>query len=195
MGFENVGTVWTPSELATYLASIQKPVWANKIVFHHTAIPSLEQRPNGFTAEHLRGLQHYYENPAPNKEAWSSGPHLFIDDDQCWGMCDFRQFGVHSIGFNQSGIGIEVLGNYDVESPHAGRGLACWKTAAAAGKVLLDWLGLPADQLHVKFHKEDGVAKKTCPGDKIDKHWVLDLLAQAGERKPVRRYKQRAIAV
>lgn len=190
MGFENVGTAWTPTQLATHLDSLQEPVWADKIVFHHTWIPSLASHPNGFNASVVAGIQAYYEN----EHEWSSGPHLFVDEDQCWGMCDFRQFGIHAVGFNESGIGIEVLGNYDEESPHEGRGLACWKTAAAAGKVLLDWLGLPADQIHVKFHNE-GVTDKSCPGTLIDKLWVLDLIAQAGKPRPARSYKHRAIAI
>ena len=199
MGFENVGKFWTPSELEGYLATIQKPVWCKAITFHHTAVPSLEQRPKGWSEQHMKNLQSYYESEDPKnkKVAWSSGPHLFIDDDQAWGMCDFRQYGVHAVSFNGNALGIEVLGNYDVESPHEGRGLACWQTAAATGKVLLEWLGLPADQLHVWFHRDDPKTGKSCPGNKIDKFWVLELIQKAGKKTAQRStaYKNRAIAV
>lgn len=182
MGFENVGTVWTPAELRTHLGKLQKPAWCKSITFHHTGAPSLEQRPKGFTAQHIKNIQSYYQTP--NKKAkkgvWKSGPHLFIDDDQCWGMCDFRQFGTHARSFNSNSIGIEVLGNYDVEAPNVGRGLACWQTAAAAGQILLEWLGLEASQLTVKFHRDDPKTTKTCPGKKVEKFWVLELMKAAG---------------
>lgn len=170
MGFENVGRVWTPAELKTYLGTLTKPDWATSITFHHTGVPSLEQRPNGFLPNHLTNLQSYYQ--VTNK--WSAGPHLFIDEDQCWGMSDFRQYGVHAKSFNTNSIGIEVLGNYDVESPTSGRGQQCWAVAAGAGKVLLDWLGLQPSALTVKFHRDDPKTDKTCPGTLVEKTWVIN---------------------
>ena len=175
MGYENVGQVWSPAQLKTYLGTIQKPVWCRAITFHHTGVPSLEQRPRGFLPNHLTNLKSYYQGLK-----WSAGPHLFIDEDQCWGMCDFRRTGVHAKSFNRSAIGIEVLGNYDVEAPNTGRGQQCWQTATAAGRVLLDWLGLEASQITVKFHRDDPKTTKTCPGRKVDKNWVIDQIKAAG---------------
>ena len=44
-----------------------------------------------------------------NTLGWSAGPHLFTDEDQIWGMCDFSKKGVHAVSFNKRAIGIEVL--------------------------------------------------------------------------------------
>src|SRR4030095_4522909 len=96
MGYENVGLVWTPASLKEYLDTITKPSWCNAITLHHTASPSLAQRPNGLLAQHLRNLEDYYKNT----KGWSAGPHLFVDEDQLWGMCDFRRKGVHAVSFN-----------------------------------------------------------------------------------------------
>jgi len=180
MGYENVGRVWTPAELKTHLANVEKPVWATSITFHNTGAPSLEQRPRGFLPEHLTNLKSYYQGLG-----WSSGPHLFIDEDQCWGMCDFQQHGVHAKSFNSSSIGIEVLGNYDVEAPNTGRGAQCWTTATAAGKVLLDWLGLQPSELTVKFHRDDPKTTKTCPGTKVEKAWVIDQINAAAAAEAI----------
>jgi hypothetical protein len=180
MGYENVGRVWTPAELKTYLATLTKPVWATSITFHHTGVPTLEQRPRGFLPNHMTNTQSYYEGLG-----WSAGPHLFIDEDQCWGMCDFRQTGVHAKSFNSSSIGIEVLGDYNTESPNSGRGQQCWTTATAAGKVLLDWLGLQPSALTVKFHRDDPKTTKTCPGSKVEKDWVIDQINAAGAAEAV----------
>lgn len=69
--------------LPFYLATIKPPTWATSITLHHCGAPSLAQRSNGFSAQHLANLRHFYE---VNK-GWSSAPHLFVDDDQLWGMC------------------------------------------------------------------------------------------------------------
>lgn len=172
MAFENVGRVWMPSTYPEYLATLTKPSWCNAITLHHCAAPSLAQRPHGFTPGHIRNLQDFYQN----QKGWSSGPHLFVDDDQLWGMCDLRKKGIHAVSFNSRAIGIEVLGDYDVESAKSGRGLACWRTAALATKQLLDWLGLPLNKQTVLFHRDDPTTNKTCPGTKVDKDWLLQLI-------------------
>jgi hypothetical protein len=174
MGFENTGRVWTVDSLKSDLAQIKKPDWCNSVTLHHTGAPSLAQRPNGFTAQHLRNIEHYYRVT----KGWSSAPHLFVDEDQLWGMCDFRKKGVHAVSFNGRSIGIEVLGEYDTESPGSGRGLACWKNAAAATKVVLDWLGKGASKETVLFHRDDPTTDKSCPGTKVAKDWVLGLIGQ-----------------
>lgn len=177
MGYENVGTVWTPGSLGEYLNTINKPDWCDAVTLHHTASPSLAQRPNGFLAQHLNNLEDFYKNT----KGWSAGPHLFGDEDQLWGMCDFRKKGVHAVSFNRRAIGIEVLGDYDSESPKTGRGLECWKTAAAGTKVLLGWLGLDPSEETVLFHRDDPKTNKTCPGTKVTKEWVLGLIGGASE--------------
>ena len=120
MGYENVGKVWTPQSLKDYLATITKPSWCKAVTLHHTAAPSLAQRPNGLLAQHLNNLMHFYKI----QKGWSAGPHLFADEDQLWGMSDLRKPGVHAVSFNSMSIGIEVLGDYDTEYPKSGSGLA-----------------------------------------------------------------------
>jgi N-acetylmuramoyl-L-alanine amidase len=186
MGFENVGKVWKPSELAIYLRDIQKPVWCTSITFHHTGIPTLAQRPNGFTPQHIKNIQSYYETATKQKKAWKSGPHLFIDDDQCWGMCAFTSHGTHAKAFNSNSIGIEVLGDYNEEDFNTGRGRDCWNIATEAGRVLLDWLGLKLEQTNIKFHRDDPKTTKTCPGSKIQKDWVLERIKAATVHKETR---------
>jgi hypothetical protein len=176
MGYENVGLVWTPDTLTQYLSRIKKSDWCEAITLHHTAEPSLVQRPKGFLIQHIESLRSYYRDD----KGWSAGPHCFIDEDQIWGMCDFRRKGVHAVSFNRMTIGIEVLGNYHSEDPHSGRGLACWQTAAAAARVLLNWLDLDPSEDTVLFHRDDPETAKDCPGDQVKKDWVLSLI-----KKPV----------
>ena len=172
MSFDNTGKVWTLEGLAAYLKTVKAPSWAKAVCLHHTAAPSLYQRPDGFLAKHLENMRSYYSREL----GWRSGPHLFIDEDQVWGMTPLTETGVHASSFNRSAIGIEVLGDYDNEEPKKGRGLQCWQTTAAATKMLLEWLNLPANNKTVLFHRDDPKTTKTCPGGKVQKTWVLDLI-------------------
>ena len=176
MSFANTGKVWTLDGFASYLKTVKNPSWARSVCLHHTAAPSLHQRPDGLLAKHLENIRNYYAKQL----GWRSGPHLFIDEDQVWGMTPLDVTGIHAASFNRSSIGIEVLGDYDNEDPKKGRGLECWKTAAAATKMLLEWLKLPANDKTVLFHRDDPKTTKTCPGGKVQKTWVLDLIKNSG---------------
>jgi hypothetical protein len=174
MSFANTGKVWTLDSFKDYLKTVSlgdKP-WFRAVCLHHTAAPSLHQRPDGLLVRHLENMRGYYQNQL----RWRSGPHLFIDDDQVWGMTPLTVRGVHAASFNSYSIGIEVLGDYDNEDPKKGRGLACWETAAAATKMILDWAKLPVNDKTVLFHRDDPRTTKSCPGTKVGKPWVLDLI-------------------
>ena len=172
MGYENVGRVWTPDSLARFLATLSPPVWCKAVTLHHTAAPSLADLPRGFVIQHIENLRHFYRD----EKHWSAGPHLFIDDDQIFGMCDLARTGLHTTAFNSFSFGLVVLGDFDAEDPRSGRGFACWTTAASATRVLLDWLGLKAGRETVLFHREDPTTRKTCPGTRINKSWFLELV-------------------
>lgn len=184
MSYDNTGRVWTPATLASELAKTKPPKWINGITLHHTAAPSLEQRPRGFTAQHLENLRDYYSKQL----GWKAGPHFFVDDDQVFGLSPWTEPGIHAVSFNSTHIGIEVLGDYDTEDPTTGRGLACWQTAAATVRVLLKWLGWKDSAAEfanaVNFHRNDPKTTKTCPGQRVTRGFFLGLLNDAAKRLP-----------
>lgn len=169
MGYELTGQVWDPEGFVEFLHPLDLS-WAKGITLHHTGTPSLEQRPHGFKLQHMRNLQHFYEK----ERRWSAGPHLFVDDDQIFGLSSLERRGVHAVSFNATHIGIEVLGNYDTEDPHSGRGLACWQTAAKACAAILAKTGWVA--ANINFHRDDPKTRKTCPGSRIKKIWLDQLV-------------------
>lgn len=175
MGYENVGKVWSVNSFAQYVERVNPPSWCRAVTLHHTGSPSLAERPKGLLIQHIHNIQHFYEK----ERRWSAGPHLFIDEDEIFGMCDLEKRGVHAVSFNSLAIGVEVLGDYDVEDPKGARGMACWRNAAAATSTLLQWLGLPIDENTVLFHRDDPQTDKKCPGQKVDKEWVLGLIHEA----------------
>lgn len=172
MSFSAVGQVFDAPAFARHVAGLDLG-WARGVCLHHTAEPSLAQRPKGWTIEHMRNLASYYGG----KLGWSAGPHLFTDEDQIFGLSPLTSRGVHAVSFNAQFIGIEALGNYDDEDPHNGRGAEVWKTAAAATAILLHRMGLAASDTTVKFHRDDPKTRKTCPGARVDKGTVLAAIA------------------
>lgn len=171
MSFKDVGKVASVTEFINILEKITPPTWAKTITLHHTASPSLAQRPKGFIAQHIVNMRDYYQGLG-----WKSGPHLYADDDQVWFMSPLTEKGVHAVSFNSTSIGIEVLGDYDEEDPFNGRGLDCWHTAASATRSLAKWLGITPTTDTIKFHRDDPKTSKTCPGTKIKKDWFLSLV-------------------
>ncbi len=173
MSYDNTGRVWTPASLAETLAKVKPPRWVRGITLHHTAAPSLAQRPRGFTEQHLENLRAYYRDGL----GWKAGPHFFIDEDQVFGLTPWAESGTHAKSFNATHLGIEVLGDYDSEDPTTGRGLACWQTATATVRVLLDWLDLKDGE--VNFHRDDPKTTKTCPGRRVKREFVIGLIRVA----------------
>ena len=180
MGYELVGEVWDNLGFEAYLADVNLG-WANSVTVHHTAAPSLKQRPQGWIIQHMRNLEHYYKTVL----RWSAAPHLFTDEDQIFGMSSLYKRGVHARSFNRDSIGIECLGNYDVEDPETGRGLKCWHTTAETVATILRKMNLPVNETTVLFHRDDPKTNKTCPGKLVTKQWFISLVNSYYAETPV----------
>ena len=161
MSYSEVGKVWTPASFRQHLRSVDLS-WAKGVTMHHTAAPSLATRPRGLTIQHIENIAAYYQREL----GWSRGPHLFIDEDQIFGMSPMGERGIHAVSFNRTHIGIEVLGNYDSETPDSGRGQACWDTAAEAAAAILLRAGWTTSAIN--GHRDDPRTGKSCPGRLVD---------------------------
>lgn len=175
MSYNNVGKVWTPDSFAEYLKTIKPPTWAKAVCLHHTAEPSLAQRPQGFKIQHIENMRDFYKGMG-----WRSGPHLYTDEDQIFGMTPLTETGVHAVSFNRTAIGIEALGYYSKggENPFSGRGLQVWQNTTWVTAQLLKWLNLPINDKTVLFHRDDPRTSKDCPGSQISKDWVIQMIKQ-----------------
>ena len=159
MAWPVIGKSFTPAEFQAYVQGLS---WGDAfrpqfITIHNTAAPSLAQRPNGLTRQHILNLQSYYQG-----KGWKGGPHLFIDDRQIWVFNDLTKPGTHSPSWNSCAIGIEMLGDFDKESFTEGRGRLVRDNTMAAVAVLSNALRLSADSF--KFHCEDTRTNHACPG-------------------------------
>ncbi|KOS07464.1 hypothetical protein AM493_16485 [Flavobacterium akiainvivens] len=152
-----------------YCHSLTWPAWRPSfIVLHNTASPSLAQRPNGLTLQHIRNLESYYRDT----KKWSAGPHLFIDDHQIWVFTPLTMSGVHSPSWNKLALGFEMLGNYETENFSSGRGLAVRKNTVAAIATISAVLGIDPETM--RLHKEDPGTDHDCPGKKVIKSEIIN---------------------
>ena len=171
-----VGKSFTPEEFDTYCHTLQWTAWRPAfIVLHNTAAPSLAQRPDGLSKQHILNLEAFYRDT----QKWKAGPHLFIDDAQIWVFTPLTVSGTHSPSFNKTALGIEMLGDSEKEAFDSGRGLKVRQNTVAALATLSAILGL--DPNTMKIHREDPATTHACPGKNVRKLEVIqevhDMLA------------------
>lgn len=163
-----VGSPFTPKEFDEYCHRLHWLAWRPSfVVLHNTASPSLAQRPNGFTRQHILNLEAFYRD----EQRWKAGPHLFVDDKQIWVFTPLTVSGVHSPSWNKLALGVEMLGDYAVEPFDAGRGLAVRENAVAAIATLCAVLGI--DSHTTRLHKEDKLTTHACPGQGVVKEQII----------------------
>lgn len=175
MAIPFVGKRMTRKEFADYLDSLKFSSFNPTFVtLHHTASPTLAQRPNGFSPQHLKNLLHYYQDTL----GWNGAPHVFIDD-QGDGIIVFQRMdkrGVHAASFNSKSWGVEMLGYYDTESFDTGRGKVVRDNSMQALAIMCERLKVKADT--IKFHRDDPKTSKTCPGTKVKKSYVVNAVQE-----------------
>jgi hypothetical protein len=177
-----VGEGFNVDAFDAYCHTLQWLAWRPSfVVLHNTAIPSLAQRPKGFTKQHMLGFEAYYRD----EMGWKAGPHLFVDDRQIWVFTPLTVSGTHSPSWNKVALGVEMLGDYEKEAFDAGRGLKVRQNAVAALASISAVLGI--DPQTMRLHREDPLTTHACPGTKVGKLAVIqevqDLMAarHAGE--------------
>jgi hypothetical protein len=165
--FPIVGKRFTPSAFADYAAHVPLGDWKpNLIVLHNTAVPTLKQRPTGFTESSMEDLRQYYGEVMK----WNGGPHLFIDQVGIWVFNPLDRRGTHSPSWNGRSWGVEMLGDYAAEQFDSGDGLRVQTHAVGALAALFRRLEIAqVTDTNFKLHKEDPKTTHVCPGKHVDK--------------------------
>lgn len=167
--FPIVGVGFTEAEFRQYLAGLPDAMtWTPRgVTVHHTAAPSLAQRPAGWIEQHMRNLRGYYLGLG-----WSRGPHLFVDEHRIWVFSPLQNRGTHAVTFNSSHFGMELLGNYDSEDPGSGRGAGVVRMGRIAAALLCHRFRFAVSGVvgaaEVNGHRDCPQTSKTCPGRKVD---------------------------
>ena len=163
-----VGRSFTLDEFDGYCHTLQWTAWRPSfVVLHNTAIPSLAQRPEGLTRQHIQSLEAFYRDT----QGWKAGPHLFVDDRQIWVFTPLTVSGTHSPSWNKVALGIEMLGDFETEAFDSGRGLEVRKNAVAALATVSAILGIAPDTM--RLHREDPLTTHACPGKNVRKLDVI----------------------
>lgn len=169
-----VGKSFSPAQFKDYCYDLVWTTWRPSfVVLHNTGIPTLAQRPAGFTAQHIKNLETYYRD----QQKWQAGPHLFIDDKQIWVFTPLTTSGTHSPSWNKVALGVEMLGNYEAESFSTGRGLKVRKNTIAAISTICSVLGIEPQTL--RLHREDPNTTHACPGKNVKKLEVIQEINEA----------------
>jgi hypothetical protein len=164
-----VGLSFDPVSFDIYCKALTWTSWRPSfIVVHNTGVPTLAQRPNGLTRQHIENLVGYYRD----QQHWSAGPHLFVDDRQIWVFTPLTTTGRHSPSWNAVALGLEMLGDFNIDAFDSGRGALVQKNAVCAMASLCGALGL--DPETIKLHKQDPLTThKDCPGSKVSQSKII----------------------
>lgn len=163
-----VGQAFNATQFDDYCHTLQWTAWRPSFfVLHNTGIPSLAQRPNGLSAQHIKNLEAFYRD----QQGWRAGPHLFIDDRQIWVFTPLTVSGTHSPSWNKVSIGVEMLGDFETESFSNGRGAHVRRNSVAALATLSAVLGI--DIQSMRLHREDPLTTHACPGTHVRKLEVI----------------------
>jgi len=169
-----IGKSFLTEEFNNYCQQLHWTTWRPSfIVLHNTGTPSLSQRPNGLSLQHIKNLEVYYRD----NQKWSAGPHLFIDDKQIWVFTPLTVSGIHSPSWNNSSLGIEMLGDYSKDSFTNGRGLKVRQNAVTAITAIHSVLGIDIHSL--KLHREDPLTTHACPGSAVRKLEIIQEVQDA----------------
>lgn len=177
----------SPEALTKFIRQ-NRPNWARGITIHHTGIPCLATMPDGFTDAYIRNLPGYYRS-----KGWKGMPHFFVDHAKS-GWITFgndqplTRRGVHAKSFNRTHIGIEMMGNYDVEDPVGlGPGSIVLNRTQYLCAALCKEMSWDPEKA-INFHLDDPLTNKTCPGLRVSKpafiHEVIGYL-----KEPIQRSK------
>lgn len=171
-----IGKQYTTDTIQEYLDSQAPMTFDVKfLVLHNTAEPSLKDRPNGLSYDHILGLQSYYRDD----QGWSAGPHFFCDDNGIWAFTPLTMEGVHAPGWNHESVGVETLGEYTSEEWDTDRGLCVQQNAINLFARLCKKFNLVPGPDTIRLHKEDPqTTHKGCPGDHVDKQKFIDNVTQ-----------------
>ncbi len=182
-------THYTTHEFRLHLASLTLTDWRPAFpTLHNTGVPSLAQwRSMGVTPQERWGanLNRYYRGLG-----WHAGPHIVVCPDYIWVLCDLAKPGVSVSCWNSRTIGIEMVGDFEVDADDfdVGDGAKVRDNAIAALVALdekFDWGDLSDIALGVRglhFHHECNADHHACPGSKVSKAAILDSFKLARAR-------------
>jgi lysozyme family protein len=177
---------FTPEQFRTYLQTEVAPqmtVWRPcGVVIHNTGAMKWPGVANGKTITPEQRLENMSVDWVRRK--FNGGPHLVVSPDgMIWAVWPLWKQGTHSPSFNATYWGIEIVGDFNIETPPEKQRAA----ALSASADMLSMLGRVPNDDTVKFHKEDPrTTHKVCPGKNLGAKaaWIKDTSAMMAKANP-----------
>lgn len=175
---------YTLEEFKDYIAKTKPTKFDNipitGITLHNTWMPDLK-RVKGYLDSKKWKAEQLIDNwwVSYRKMKWYSGPHLFIFPDKIYVATPLNVRGTHSPSYNKSYWGIEIIGNYDIETLP----IEMRKLAVGAAAELFRALGVKASNINFRFHGEDPkTTHKACPGKNLapKSKWIEEINLKIG---------------
>jgi hypothetical protein len=182
------GKPYTRDQLAAYINARNFSSWKHKngtlgkpafITLHNTSSPDIHLWMSWSAAkrqQYILNMQPYYEHMG-----WRGGPHFFVtpQSDICaFGFNDLMAAGTHASCFNNTSIGIEMVGEFDREAFDSGPGAQVADNAIYLMALLHNKIGLTPtpyayNQRGLHFHVECAADNHHCPGGYVSKSDVV----------------------
>lgn len=176
MWVKTVDKMFQPEDFIKYTDAfdLSKMDWKPKgIVLHNTSEPSLKQWPSTSGEQRMENFVDFYKNI----QHWHAGPHLFVAPEGIWIFTPLTEPGVHSPSYNNTHLGVEMVGEYQTEPFDRGPGEKVRSHAICALVSLCHLFNL--DSASIIFHREDPrTSHKECPGKNVSKPHILDQVHQ-----------------
>jgi len=160
--------------LLARLAGQNLGTWCKFITLHNTSAPSLAlwaHNRNSYSANQLViNMEESWR-----KLGWHTGPHYLVTpeaDTPVFELSDPSAPGVHASCFNSRSIGIEMVGEYNLEDFNSGPGAAVRDIAVLLLAALHNKLGLTPlpyayNEHGLHFHKDCVQDHHDCPGKNV----------------------------
>jgi N-acetylmuramoyl-L-alanine amidase len=178
------GKPYTRTELAAHINACDFSKWTRKdgtrgkpafITLHNTSVPDIAEWMSWSPQtrqQYMFNTQAYYEDMG-----WRGGPHFFVPPQQnicAFGFNDLMAAGTHASCFNNTSIGIEMVGEFDREKFDSGPGAQVADNAIYLLALLHNKIGLtPAPYVYnrqgLHFHVECADDDHHCPGSYVQK--------------------------
>lgn len=157
--------------------------WCKFITLHNTSAPSLAQWAHNRISYSAKQLVINMEG-SWRALGWHTGPHYLVtpeSDTPIFELSDPSAPGVHASCFNLSSIGIEMVGEYNLEDFNSGPGASVRDSAVLLLAALHNKLGLAPlpfvyDQQGLHFHKDCVRDQHDCPGKNVVRPDLIKLV-------------------
>lgn len=172
-GFD--GSLFDRAGLEAYLKGTRPPKWVKALIVHCVSRPNLAQvratttSPDPKVDAAQRDKNFWGE---VQKRLYGKGWHFSVFEGGWIGDGQNVMLpGVHAGTRNPDTLGAEMVMDGDSDDVESVAGQQIIDTTAFLFARLLTWLGLPADETTILYHREEASAKKkgkSCPGKRME---------------------------